>query len=144
MKKKQVKALSELAKQLPASKEIVKYSIGKMGYEITVEEAEKADIEIQHDQLYISKNNYKIVDVNHLDRLKKAFAKNKEQGLVDYIFWVDKNNRKMNELFENMKLKQVNENIMQIAIKGASNFWKNIWIFLISLISVFGAKNNAK
>lgn len=140
MKKNQIKGLKKLAEQLPVSKEIQKYSIVQKGYEFTMEEIEKAEIDIEAEKDYIKKNNYKIVDVNHFNRLKKAFARNKEKGLVDYIEWVDRNNRKMNELFERMNLERVSEGIMDVARKGEKGFWSNLLNFLFAFITVFKKK----
>ena len=82
MKKNQIKGLRRLAEQLPISKEIVKYSVIKKGYEFSIEEIEAARIDIEAEKEYVKKNNYKIADVNHFNRLKKAFARNKEKGLM--------------------------------------------------------------
>ena len=99
MKKKQTKGLKKLSELLPMSKEIVRYSIIKKGYEFSIEEIETAGIDIEAEKEYVQKGKYKIVDVDHFNRLKKAFARNKEKGLIDYIEWVDKNNKKMNAIF---------------------------------------------
>ncbi len=140
MKKNQIKGLKKLAEQLPVSKEIQKYSIVQKGYEFTMEEIEKAGIDIEAEKDYVKKGNYRIVDINHFNRLKRAFARNKEKGLVDYIEWVDRNNRKMNELFERMNLERVSEGIMDVARKGEKGFWSNLLNFLFAFITVFKKK----
>ena len=134
MKKKQVKGLRELSQHLPESKVIVKYSIVKKGWELSVEELDKCDFDVEAEKLYIQKGHYKIEDVNHLNRLKKAFAKNKEQGIVDYIQWVDTNNRKMNELFKNLELERVKNELMQLKADG---FWSQLISFLFAFLAVF-------
>jgi len=140
MKKKQIKGIKQLAEQLPISKELQTYSIIKNGWEFTQDEIAKAKIDIEAERLYVKKGNYKIVDVNHFNRLKSAFARNKEQGLVDYIEWVDRNNRKMNQLFEKLNLQNVSEEIMGIQRKGAKGFWNNLVNFLMAFITIFKPK----
>lgn len=140
MKKNQIKGLRRLAEQLPISKEIVKYSVIKKGYEFSIEEIEAARIDIEAEKEYVKKNNYKIADVNHFNRLKKAFARNKEKGLIDYIEWVDRNNKKMNAIFENMQLEEVSKELMQVAQKGEKGFWNNLLSFLFAFLMIFKKK----
>ena len=122
------------------SKEIVRYSIIKKGYEFSIEEIETAGIDIEAEKEYVQKGKYKIVDVDHFNRLKKAFARNKEKGLIDYIEWVDKNNKKMNAIFEHMQLEEVSKEIMQVAQKGEKGFWSNILNFLFAFLMIFKKK----
>lgn len=140
MKKNQIKALKNLASQLPLSKEIQKYSIVQKGYEFTQEEIERSEINIEAEKDYIKKGNYRIVDINHFNRMKRAFARNKEQGLINYIEWVDRNNKKMNELFEKLKLQRVSDDIMKIAQQGEKGFWNNLLNFLYAFIAIFNNK----
>jgi hypothetical protein len=140
MKKNQIKGLRRLAEQLPISKEIVKYSVIKKGYEFSIEEIEAARIDIEAEKEYVKKNNYKIADVNHFNRLKKAFARNKEKGLIDYIEWVDRNNKKMNAIFENMQFEEVSKELMQVAQKGEKGFWNNLLSFLFAFLMIFKKK----
>jgi len=140
MKKQQIKGLRQLAEQLPISKEIVKYSILKKGFELSEQEIELSGIDIEAEKLYLKKGLYRIADVNHFNRLKKAFARNKEQGLIDYIEWVDRNNKKMNALFENMQLEEVSKEIMQVAQKGEKGFWHNLLNFLFAFLMIFKKK----
>lgn len=140
MKKQQIKALSRLANQLPETKELVKYSIVKKGWELSFDEIDRAKIDIEADKDYIQRGNYKIADVNHNNRLKKAYARNKEQGIIDYIFWVNQNNQNMNKLFEEMHLKEVSNELMGIAEKGGKGFWNNLLNFLFAFLTVFRKK----
>ena len=137
MKKNQIKGLKKLAEQLPMSKEIVRYSVIKKGYEFSMEEIEMAGIDIEAEKEYVKKGNYKISDVNHFNRLKKAFARNKEKGLIDYIEWVDRNNKKMNAIFEKMQLEEVSKEIMEVAAKGEKGFWSNLLNFLFAFLTIF-------
>ena len=137
MKKKHIKGIKTLAEKLPRSITIVKYSVLKKGWELTEKEIESAKFEIQADKEYLQRNHYKVVEINHFNRLKKAFSKNGEQGIIDYIVWVDKNNRKMNVIFGNTDLKPGEDNLLKGALKGASGFWDNLFAFLFSFITVF-------
>jgi hypothetical protein len=83
MKKTHIKELKQLAEKLPKSFDLEPTRIGN---------------QIKH----------KLVEINHFNRLKNAFARNKEQGLIDYIKWVKINNNRMNEIFS--KLQPVNDN----------------------------------
>ena len=99
-----------------------------------------AGIDIEAKKEYVKKGNYKIADVNHFNRLKKAFARNKEKGLIDYIEWVDRNNKKMNAIFEKMQLEEVSKEIMEVAKKGEKGFWSNLLNFLFAFLTVFKKK----
>lgn len=117
MKKKQLNGIRQLAEQLPLSKEIQKYSTVVQGYELTEQELDGTDINIEAEKFYVKSGNYRIVDINHFNRLKKAFARSREQGLIDYIEWVDRNNKNMNAIFEKMKLQRVSDELLTVAKK---------------------------
>lgn len=140
MKKQQLKGLKDLAKMLPESKELQKYSIVKLGSQLSNEEIDNSKIDIELDKAYVKRGNFRIVDVDHFNRLKKAFARNKEQGLADYIDWVDMNNKRMNALFEKLELERVSKELMEISKKGGKGFWSNLMNFLLSFVSVFSKK----
>ncbi len=140
MKKYQTKGLRQLAEQLPISKELVRYSVIKKGYELSLEEIEMAGIDIEAEKCYVRKGYYKIADIDHFNRLKKAFVKNKEKGIIDYIEWVDKNNKKMNAIFEHMQLEEVSKEIMQVAQKGEKGFWQNLLNFILAFLMIFKKK----
>jgi len=142
MKKQQIKALKRLAFQLPQSKEIQRYSEIKQGYEFSMEEIEKSEIPIEAEKLYVQKGRYRIVPINHFNRLKKAFARNKEKGIIDYIEWVDRNNKKLNEIFEKAGYERVSKEIMAVAKKGEKSFWNNLLNFLFAFITVFKKKES--
>ena len=69
--------------------------------------------------------------------LKNAFARDKEQGLVDYIEWVGQNNRRLNKLFKELELKDLDDNLKNVVKRGASNFWQNIINFLYAFYQSF-------
>lgn len=137
MKKKDLKALKKLAEQLPISKDLQKYSIAVQGYEISDQEYDPRVTPVQAEEWYIQGGHFRLVDINHFDRMKKAYARKKEQGIIDYIEWVDANNKKLNELFENKEMERVNTHLMEIAKKGEKGFWNNLVNFLLAFIAVF-------
>lgn len=143
MKKSQLKGLKQLAEQLPKSVEIQVYSELKKGYEMTIEEIERAKIPIEAEEYYKKSGSQRLVEIHHYDRLKKAYARNREKGLVDYIEWLDKHNLRMNELFEKLELQRVSDEIMEVAKKGEKGFWanlRNLLNFLFAFINTFKKK----
>jgi hypothetical protein len=141
MKKPKLKALKALADKLPESYEIVRYYSLKQGKEITFDEivklrSEGSELEINEDAWY-RENKSKFQQINHFNRLKKAYSRSKEIGLVEYIKWLNSHNTKMNEVFKELQLKQVDENILEIAKKGAKGFWSNLINFLLSFLIAF-------
>lgn len=134
MKKKQVKALAELSKALPKSMELQKFSFAIQGSDIPIDIRTEQNLE---EQTWYKKKDYRLVEVNHLNRLKNAFARDKEQGLVDYIEWVGVNNRKLNKLFADLNLKDLDDNLKNVVLRGASNFWQNIINFLYAFYQSF-------
>lgn len=143
MKKNQIRALKQLAAKLPISYELKPTSLVRYGYEFSIEEIEQAGIVIEAEKLYTSKR-MAVELINHDNRLQKAFARNKEQGLIDYIYWVDKNNKKMNALSEKLQLEQVSQDLKDIAEKGSKGFWSNLTNFLLAFIAIFKPGNKAK
>ena len=137
MKKNQLKALKKLAEQLPVTKELQKYSIAVQGFKINADEYDPAVTPIEAEAWYKQGGHFRLVDVEHFNRLKKAYARNKEQGLIDYIEWVDRNNKKVNEMFEEMEMERVSAELMAIAKKGKGNFWSNLINFLFAFIAIF-------
>jgi len=135
LKKKQKKGLLELSKQLPESMELIMYGETIRGEDIPEDKIREIDD-------FSIESNYKfkrrvLLPINHHNRLQKAFARDKEQGLVDYIEWVDANNKKLNSLFDDLKLSEVNQNILEIAKRGAKGFWTNILNFLFAFYHNF-------
>lgn len=140
MKKEKIKALKKLSEMLPASITLVTESHVALGYELPQHVLDTATIPIEAEKSYVYKNK-KVVEVNHLNRLKKAFARNKEKGLIDYIEWVDRNNARMNKLFEENKLRAVSDELKQVAKRGEKGFWSNLISFLFSFYSIFLSKS---
>lgn len=138
MKKKQVKALMELSKALPPSKEIQIYSVAVQGYDVPLDIKEKQTI---NDEDWYKSRNYRVVDINHHNRLKSAFSRDKEQGLIDYINWVAINNYRMNQLMPELKLKGLDKNLQQVVRMGKDNFWSNIIRFLYAFYHTFIKKD---
>jgi hypothetical protein len=147
MKKVKIKALSNLAQRLPESYVIVNNPSLIKGEEISLSEfaelrAKGVEIPIEGDKWY-KKANYKLEKIDHFNRLKNAYAKKKEQGILDYITWLDNHNKKLNEKFEDLRLAQVDEGILNVVKKGASSFWSNIIQFLAAFYHAFIKKEKS-
>lgn len=140
MKKEKIKALKKLSEMLPKAITLVTESHVALGCQLPEQVLATASIPIEAEKSYVYKNK-KVVEVNHLNRLKKAFARNKEKGLIDYIEWVDRNNQRMNELFKEMKLNEVSDELKQVAKRGEKGFWSNLISFLFSFYSIFLSKS---
>lgn len=139
MKKRHQKGLQKLASSLPRSMELVKFHEVKLGKDLTTEEIGNSNIVIAADSEYKAYKQ-KLVEVDHYNRLKKAYVRDKERGIIDYIHWVDSNNKRMNELFEKLNLERVSEGIMDIAAKGVGSFWNNLIAFFFAFIANFKPK----
>ena len=120
MKKKYTKALKQFSLKLPLSYELIRVGKSIMGYEALKQNLAK-DEEVESEVRYTYKSNEFVV-INHYNRIKKAYSRNKEQGVTDYILWLNRNNKKLQEQFKDMELQQVDENILNIAAKGAKVF----------------------
>ena len=142
MKKTKLKALKNLAKRLPDSKELVIIGTLIKGEDVSFNDKIKAGIPIENDNWY-KKKNTKLVDIDHYSRLKNAYARNKEIGLIEYIQWLDRNNKKLNQMFKDLELERVNSTLMKQIEKGAKGFWTNIIQFLLSFVMAFQSEKEA-
>ena len=142
MKKTKLKALKNLAKRLPDSKELVIIGTLIKGEDVSFNDKIKAGIPIENDNWY-KKKNTKLVDIDHYSRLKNAYARNKEVGLIEYIQWLDRNNKKLNQMFKDLELERVNSTLMKQIEKGAKGFWTNLIQFLLSFVIAFQSKKEA-
>ena len=113
MKKAQIKALKKLAKMLPISIEHKENGQFVKGSALS-ESARQSAIE-NHGSIdsakYYGTEKRGFVEIDHVSRLKKAWSRNKEQGLVDYIQWVDLNNIKRNKIYKSLKLENVSKEL---------------------------------
>ena len=83
------------------------------------------------------------MDIDHYSRLKNAYARNKELGLIEYIQWLDRNNKKLNQMFKDLELERVNSTLMKQIEKGAKGFWNNLIQFLLSFVMAFQSEKKA-
>ena len=142
MKKTKLKALKNLAKRLPDSKELVIIGTLIKGEDVSFNDKIKAGIPIENDNWY-KKKNTKLVDIDHYSRLKSAYARNEELGLIEYIQWLDRNNKKLNQMFKDLELERVNSTLMKQIEKGAKGFWTNLIQFLLSFVMAFQSEKKA-
>ena len=148
MKKQQVRALNQLAEMLPRSVTIeIKADVIK-GDKLSDEQIDLVKTDVCPERYYKFKN-HQFADIIHINRLKKAYARNKEQGIADYITWLDANNKKMNVIIEELgtleeaRLKQVDEELMAIAKKGGKGFWSSLMTFLFAFAQIFTKSKKA-
>lgn len=110
MKKSQTKALKHLANKLPQSFELI--VVGSLVSGKLINEANKNE-ELNSGKFYRHRKR-SLVPIDHFSRLKKAYARYKEQGIIDYIQWVNENNKRLNKLSDELKLEEVSEDVMDI------------------------------
>ena len=76
--------------------------------------------------------------INHYKRVKKAFVKNGEQGVIDYLIWLRNNNIRVNKLLKEVdQIKDFDQGLINIMKGGASAFWKNLMLFLYGFVKFF-------
>jgi hypothetical protein len=145
MKKKQIKALKKLSEMLPNTVvfEIESTKTIANVYELTQKEIDDLKVENLNQQFIRTQKQKKIVEVNHFNRLKTAYANGKEKGLSDYINWVDANNKYMNKIFEQLKLEGVSDELKEIASKSGSRFWDSLINFIFAFYNIFITKKVA-
>lgn len=147
MKKKRSKALAQLASILPPAYIIRPHTesaplwkwyelrdAGKVEVELPPMDEENAD--------QILSLTYKTTEVlNHHRRLKKVYSEKGEQGIKEYIVWLDAHNRRWAKRLEGIE--QVPKGLLDIARSNIGSFWKMLIAFLFSFVSVFGEKKRA-
>lgn len=146
MKKKHCREIKLLAEKLPPSFQKVVITKGTMIKDLPKEErdslAERDGVSPLGSNVYLQKG-IDYIQINHYKRMKKAYARNKEQGLMDYIKWVNANNKRINQEVKDANLEEVNENIMKLTEGPANKFWirlRGLINFLMSFMSVFQNK----
>lgn len=130
-------AIEHLSKKLPVSYELKKVGYSIKGEDLPLETRQKFSLA---DTEYYRTSKQIIVLINHTSRMQSNFKKYGEQGIIDYIYWLNNNNKKLNERFEKLKLEQVSDDVMSIVAKGAKGFWKNLLDFLFAFLKAFGSE----
>mgnify|MGYP006325544865 FL=1 len=128
-------AIEQLSKKLPLSYELKKVGYAIKGEDLPLETRRKFSLA---DMEYYRTSKQMLFSINHISRMQSAFKRSGEQGIIDYIYWLNNNNKKLNDMFEKLKLEQVSDDVMDIASKGAKGFWKNLLDFLFAFLKVFG------
>ena len=136
MKKQQIKALKKLAEMLPESVTLAIEPEFKKAYELSQPQIDSLKGEFDIEAIYKTKK-YKIEPINHLNRLQKAYSRYKEQGLADYITWLDNNNKRMNKLFDGLNTSSIDNDILEIAKKGGKGFWSSLMNFIFAFYNTF-------
>lgn len=136
MKKKHLKALKILSERLPVSYDYRKHS--KYSFQGDLKGSQKAKYDgIFEDNEVMRIKGYQLFKINHYKKLKSAYRNKAEQGIIDYINWLKEHNKFLSEKFEELDIQEINQNILDIVKKGASNFWANLIAFIYSFIKIF-------
>ena len=130
-------AIQNLANRLPKSYELRKIGFISMNKDLPLKMQSKKDT----DDTWFKVFKNKFEEINHINRLQSAYKRNKEQGIVDYIYWLNNNNKNLNAKYEQLKLESVSDDLLDIAKKGAKGFWRNLLDFLFAFLKIFGNKD---
>lgn len=133
------KAIEHLSKRLPISYEHRKVGIAVNSMEYDLDTRRKYNL--KDNEFYKAFRN-KFIEINHISRMERAYKKYGEQGIIDYIYWLNNNNKSLKEKYEKLKLDSVSQDVLDIAKQGAKGFWKNLLDFLFAFLKVFGNKSN--
>lgn len=126
-------AIQNLATRLPKSYELRKTGVISMNKDLPLKMQSKIDT----DDTWFKVFKNKFEEINHINRLESAYKRNKEQGIVDYIYWLNNNNKNLNAKYEQLKLESASDDLLDIAKKGAKGFWKNLLDFLFAFLKIF-------
>lgn len=139
MKKRQLKAIRTLSKILPESYTEVSEGQNKFGYELLREKI-SVPREFQKyfdpDRLYPIKVN-KLVKINHYRKIKKSYKSNGQQGIMDYMKWLDAHNAQLAKKYQLKKIKRIDQRLLEIAMSSAEGFWQSIITFIIAFTASF-------
>lgn len=140
MNKKRKKALTALSYRLPPSWEVTKVSEYMKGEDLITSD-EQHGLDKIHPNVIYKSTGKKLIRINHKQKLKRAWSRNKTAGVMEYIKWLDNNNRYIASIVKQSEdVKQVDEGILNIAKGSVSSFWRQLIIFLSSFISVFASQ----
>jgi len=135
-----MKLMKLLASQLPETKRLAIVGEAVQGVDIPEDEFEKSGIKGDPEKYY-KKKVPKFQNVNHFKSLKKWYNRNGTKGVIEYVQWVDSNNKRLNKLADNLELERVNKKLMNVINKGVAKFWSNLIMFLMAFLQAFGSKD---
>ncbi len=143
MNGKKVKMIAKVASKLPESVNFRKVRRTKRGVDITDDELKrigKKQKDIDPKGFYqIIENEVFIID--HKEELKRAYKKNREQGMVDYCSWLKWHNREMFAKYgkgDPNEWQFTNEWLDKIIEGGPTRIWNVFEMFLASFLAIFG------
>lgn len=149
MNKRRSKALKQLADLLPAAYITRDHSeTGRLWELYNLIEEQKIEIENlpllteeNADQVFTIK--YPAMEIlNHHKRLKKAWKEKKAKGIQEYILWLNQHNLAFAKRVQGMEVEQLPEGLLEIAKAKVSSFWKMLFAFLFSFITVFQSQDD--
>lgn len=139
MKKRQLKAIRTLCKILPESYTEVSEGQYKFGYEMLREDIPIPEMFQKHfdpDRMYPVRVN-KLVKINHYRKIKKAYKSNGQQGIMDYMKWLDAHNAQLANKYQFKKIKRIDQRLLEIAMSSAEGFWQSIIMFITAFAASF-------
>jgi len=146
MKKKQIKYLNFLADQLPDMKEL-KLKGDNISGTILLERIASGEtkapkgIDINKKGRY-SDRKYVFEDINHRQRIKRAYSKNGPQGVFDYLKYLSIHRKRINDMVdESKKIAKLPPMVKKLMSGGVGAFW-SILAFFYSFVAVFSKKED--
>lgn len=138
MKKKKIKALRFLAERLPESYTVEMVGRKKLGEALTGEEINRLTdngISVNAGQMYRFAEP-QLTKIEHSRRLKRAYADKGEAGIIEYLTWLQLNNRRVAKILK----KDYTEDalILKLIKAGAGKFWSVLLMFFYSFARTFG------
>lgn len=145
MNKATQKSIKEISKYLPRTYQKVILKRRTKGSEL-IKDGVKTDAQgndINPDHFYFS--SFQVLKpLNAYRGLKKAYNKGKEEGVGQYIQWLDRHAKYMNDYLRKIKredmVTEINEEISEIAKGDPKGILKKLLQFLMSFLMAFGKK----
>jgi len=146
MKKKNLKTLRRLASILPKTQYVRKHSYQLYGHQLDKEhtdDIEKDGAKVDPKTLYDFKRSM-AYNVNHEQRLKEAYKKNGDDGIIEYLKWIRiQHKANLKKYSSDPATKFLDERLDYLIASGAKNLWKNLLIFLTAFFENFVVKKEA-
>lgn len=88
-----------------------------------------------HDRLIYTK-------VNHYKKIRRALKKGGSQAVIEYLAWLKLDIIRTNKIrAKNKQVAPLDARILKLISDGASSFFKNLMMFIMSFFMAFGTAN---
>lgn len=138
MKKRTARAMAILASKMPTS-----YEWKKIGHYMTGEKI----LEVNNDREVESGKTYKVfhnelVKIDHYKRIKNAWEKGKERGVIEYLQWLASHNEKLAVSLKDMEDAPVIETFEPSFLTGLTGAFgiKDFFEWLVKFLSSWKKK----